>query len=156
MLAVLARVRDQREAVHRALERIATLEGSERDVAVAQLAILAGLRGLGEIWKQEREKMPFEIDVMENEILRELYEKGLTEGEARGEARGRAEGRAEGEARGKAIGEANVLRTQMEKRFGPLPGWARGRLESATTQQIETWTLAVLDARTLEDVFGQG
>lgn len=145
LVAILARVRSRKAAIRRALDRIATLKGRERELAVEQLAILAGLRGLEvEIVKEARRYMPFVIDLMENKIYRARYERGLAEGEAKG--------RAEGEAKGRAEGELRVLRALLTKRFGRLPAWARKRLESATTSQLESWSLKLLDAKTLEDV----
>jgi hypothetical protein len=89
MLAVLARVTSRQEAIRRALDRIAKLKRREREVAAEQLAILVGLRGLElELVSEAREYMPFVVDLMENRIFRQRYERGLAEGEARGEAKG--------------------------------------------------------------------
>jgi hypothetical protein len=88
MLAVLARVTSRQEAIRRALDRIAKLKRREREVAVEQLAILAGLWGLElELVSEAREYMPFVVDLMENRIFRQRYERGLAEGEARGETK---------------------------------------------------------------------
>lgn len=86
LLAVLARVRDRQATIRRALDRIATLEGKERELAIEQLIILAGLRGLAvEVVNEARKYMPFVVDLMENEVFRERYERGLAEGKAEGE-----------------------------------------------------------------------
>jgi hypothetical protein len=86
LLAVLARVRDRQATIRRALDKIATLEGKERELAIEQLVILAGLRGLAvEVVNEARRYMPFVVDLMENEVFRERYERGLAEGEAKGE-----------------------------------------------------------------------
>ena len=143
MLAVLARVSNRQEAIRRALDRIATLEGKERETALEQLAILAGLRGLElEVIAEARKYMPFVVDLMENKIFRDRYERGLAEGKAEGRAEGRVEG------------ELKLLQVQLNKRFGGLPAWAQQQVETATSEQIEAWSLKVLDAKTLEDVFG--
>lgn len=113
LLAVLARVRDRQATIRRALDRIATLEGKERELAIEQLIILAGLRGLAvEVVNEARKYMPFVVDLMENEVFRERYERGLAEG--------------------KAEGELKVLRAQLNKRFGELPAWAQERLGRRT------------------------
>ena len=52
-------------------------------------------------------------------------------------------------------GEANVLRRQLARRFGPLPSWAEQRLDQAGEAELESWTERVLDAQTLEDVFNR-
>jgi hypothetical protein len=41
----------------------------------------------------------------------------------------------------------------MERRFGPLPDWARDRVLAAQAVMVEEWSLRVLDAVTLEEVF---
>jgi len=104
MLAVLARVKSRQDAIRGVLGRIGKVEAKQRELAVEQLAILAGLRGL-------------------------------------------ADGRAEGERK--------VLRAQLKKRFGRLPVWAQKQLDEATAEQIEAWSLKLLDARKLEDVLGK-
>jgi predicted transposase YdaD len=140
MLAVLARVRSRKQTIRKVLDRIARLGGKGRELAVEQLAILAGLRGLEiEIIKEAREYMPFVVDLMENKIFRARYESGLEEG--------REEGRTEGELK--------LFRTLLKKRFGRLPAWAKKQIDSATAGQVEAWSLNVLEAKTLDDVFGR-
>jgi hypothetical protein len=63
------------------------------------------------------------------------------------------EGLREGRLEGRLEGESTLLQKQFERRFGPLPDWARQRLAAAGAEQLEAWALAVLDAATLEDVF---
>jgi len=68
----MARVKDRQATIRQALDRIATLEGKERELAIEQLIILAGLRGLAvEVVKEARRYMPFVVDLMENEVFRE-------------------------------------------------------------------------------------
>jgi predicted transposase YdaD len=144
MLAILARVKDRQAAIRRALDQIATLEEKERELAIEQLVILTGLRGLEvKVVKEARKYMPFVVDLMDNVIFRERYERGV------------AEGRAEGLSEGEAKGRAEVLQTLLTKRFGKLPAWAQERLAGATKEQIESWTLDLLDAQTLEAALGR-
>jgi hypothetical protein len=57
---------------------------------------------------------------------------------------------------GQHQGESRLLRRQLQRRFGAdLPKWVDERLERADTDQLETWGEALLDARTLETVFGE-
>ena len=63
------------------------------------------------------------------------------------------EGLREGRLEGRLEGESAVLRKLLERRFGPLPDWARQRLAEAAVEQLEAWALEVLDAGTLEEVF---
>ena len=61
----------------------------------------------------------------------------------------------EGEAKGRAEGWASILNRQLERRFGSLPAAVRKRIRSASVQELESWADAVLDAPTLEAVFGE-
>ena len=63
-----------------------------------------------------------------------------------------AEGRIEGEARG----EARLLRKQLIRRFGALPGWVDAKLAAAESEQLERWGERVLEAATLEAVLADG
>ena len=84
ILSVLAKVKNRREAVRRALDRIATLKGKKRELAVEHLTILAGLRGVeADVVEEARAYMPFVIDLMENAVFRNRYERGVAAGEAK-------------------------------------------------------------------------
>ena len=67
---------------------------------------------------------------------------------------GLAQGLAEGEARGEVKGQASLLARQLEKRFGPLPSSVKRLLRQAEATTVETWGLRLLEAQTMEDVFG--
>ncbi|MBF0304123.1 MAG: Rpn family recombination-promoting nuclease/putative transposase [Alphaproteobacteria bacterium] len=79
------------------------------------------------------------------EWQRQWKEEGLQEGRQEGLQEGRQEGRRQG--------ESIILRRILERRFGVLPDWARQRLSSADTALLEDWSLRVLDAESLDDVF---
>lgn len=66
---------------------------------------------------------------------------------------GKLEGRVEGKVEGKIEGEADLLRRQLVKRFGPLPDAIQQRLDRATSEQLEIWAERILDASTLSAVF---
>ncbi len=51
-------------------------------------------------------------------------------------------------------GEAALLERLLIKRFGPLSETTRSRLENASLEQLEGWADRVLDAATLDEVFG--
>jgi len=72
--------------------------------------------------------MPIHIDILENKVLGREYKRGLQEGELK------------------------VLRRQIEKRFGPIPGWAEARLQTRSTTELEDLIERVLDAQSLEDL----
>ena len=50
---------------------------------------------------------------------------------------------------------ANMLRGQLEAKFGNLPKWVDERLEAATSVQVERWSKKILTADTLEGVLGK-
>ncbi len=60
-----------------------------------------------------------------------------------------------GQARGVAHGVALVLRGQMEQRFGPLSAETLERLDQAEPERLMAWSLRVLDARSLDEVFAE-
>ncbi len=85
--------------------------------------------------------------------------KGLAAGEALGREKGKveglAEGEARGEARGRAEGEAKSLMRLLVKRFGPLPQPVIAQIAAGSIEELDRWVDRVLDAPTLEAVFGE-
>jgi len=59
-----------------------------------------------------------------------------------------------GEERGILKGEVKILKRQMSRQYGPLPGWAEERLAKASVDDLERWADRVLDAASIEEVFG--
>jgi hypothetical protein len=59
----------------------------------------------------------------------------------------------QGLEQGRHQGEANLLRRQLLRRFGPLPSWVDQRLEQASDAELGVWAERVLDAERLEDIF---
>lgn len=130
ILAVLAKLPDQKEGVRRILRRIAALEGDRRATAMAELMILAGLRKLAGVVKEEAEKMPIVYNIRENEALKPEFQRVREEG--------REEGR-ETEVR-------LLLRRILERRFGPLPEWASEHLDRRSIGQLEDLAERAIDA----------
>ncbi|MBF0140657.1 MAG: DUF4351 domain-containing protein [Magnetococcales bacterium] len=50
-------------------------------------------------------------------------------------------------------GEAKMLTRQLQRRFGSLPDWASEKIAQANSDALEEWSLRLLDARSLEEVF---
>jgi hypothetical protein len=90
----------------------------------------AGALDAGEQWKQERR----------------------LEGEQRGEKRGEQRGFQLGEQKGRPQGEAVLLLRLLERRFGMLLGWAMNRVLAADSAALETWSMRVLDAASVEEI----
>jgi len=68
--------------------------------------------------------------------------------------RHKAEGRAEGMEQGRVDGERAVLERLLLRRFGSVSPEVAARVGGASAADLETWAERVLDADTLEDVFG--
>ena len=128
VLAILTRLRDQRAAVREVVHKICLLEDTQRGIALRQLLILAGRRGLEEVVEREIAKMPITVNILENKVLGREFKRGIAEG------------------------ELNLLRLQIEKRFGPIPLWAKERLSNDSALNIEAVGLRLLDALSLEDL----
>lgn len=77
----------------------------------------------------------------------------VTSIERLGEKRGLEKGLEQGLAQGQHQGEATLLQRLLARKFGPLPKDLQQRIQSATPAQLETWSLNILDAATLDDVF---
>jgi len=136
IIAILARLRDHKEAVRTIVARIGDLPETERRNALEQLLILAGLRRLAQFVEQEARNMPMHINILENEVLGPVFKRGLEEGHQ--------EGRQEG--------EMAILRRLIEKRFGKVPGWVGEKLRALSAAELEELSVRLLDARSLEEL----
>lgn len=103
------------------------LRGSERQRVLAQLVLLCGLRELTGRLTMELKTMGATIDIAKNEILRDLMRDG----------------------------QANIIRIQLESKFGKLPKWVDERLSHAKLSDVERWAKKLLTAETLEGVLGK-
>jgi predicted transposase YdaD len=145
IVALLARVGDQRQATRLVLQRIAALEAGERRSALDRLLILAGLRkALEKVIEEEVEKVPILDDIRDHPLFGREYRRGLEEG--------RQEGREEGREEGRQEGELMMLRRQLEKRFGSVPASVAERLAKLSAKELEELSLRLLDARSMEDL----
>lgn len=68
--------------------------------------------------------------------------------------RWKAEGLAEGLVRGQAVGARQLLRRQLELKFGPVSSETAARLDGASDAEIDQWAGRVLTADTVADVMG--
>lgn len=100
--------------------------------------------------------MPIDLDIRDHEVLGPMFieaeQKGLQKGRQEGRQQGRQEGRQEGRQQGRQEGELIVLRRQIEKRFGPLPGWAAEKLAALPVSGLEDLSERVLDAASVEEL----
>lgn len=87
-----------------------------------------------------------ELRVMLAERLEQWADAYRAEGEAKGKAEGKAEGRTEG--------EALALQKLLSRRFGVVPAAVLEQISNAAIEQIDSWLDRVLDARSLDELFG--
>ena len=66
---------------------------------------------------------------------------------------GKAAGIEIGRSEGIAVGKAELLERQLTRKFGALSEASRSRLLSATDNELNDWSEALLVAATLEQVF---
>jgi len=64
------------------------------------------------------------------------------------------EGRAQGKAEGKAEATRAMVARLLERKFGPLSSQHRALLASATIEQLEQYSDALLSASSLDEVLG--
>ncbi|HIJ82783.1 MAG: DUF4351 protein [Magnetococcales bacterium] len=141
ILAILCRIDNQKDVIQEILYRISELSIKARADALTKLVILSRLRRLETVVKTEAEEMSLTFNVMENDVLRPLFVRAQMDGELVGEQRGRQEG------------EAKILTRQLQRRFGNLPEWANEKIAKAEPSLLEEWSLRILDAQSLDDVF---
>ncbi len=143
MLAILAKHPDGIQSIRRILKKLATLKGSSRKAAFQELFILAGLRRLGNVVREEVKRMPILEDIMKHDVLGPTFRQGRKEGLERGLEKGRQEG------------ELNLLRGLIKKRFGALPARAEKRLTKLSAAELEQVSLRLFDAKSVEELFGR-
>ncbi len=78
---------------------------------------------------------------------------GIEEGLQQGLERGLEQGLEQGLERGRRQALQDILEQQMLRRLGTVPAHARGRLQQADAAQLADWSLNLLDATTLDQVF---
>lgn len=67
----------------------------------------------------------------------------------------RQEGRETGKIEGRQQGAAITLQSQLTRKFGTLPDYIEHRIQTATSAQLGTWSLNILDAEALDEVFAE-
>lgn len=95
---------------------------------------------------EENNKMQYVTSVERMAIARGL-EKGMEQGLEQGIEKGREVGILEGERK--------TLRRQLLRRFKVIPDWAEDRILHGADAELEQWLDNMLDATTVESVFGE-
>jgi len=142
VIAVLARLGNEREAVRRILARIAQCEPQRRAVALRELTLLAGLRTVAPVIEKEAEQMPILNDIMDHPVLGRERKLGMK--------LGREEGREEGRGEGGRL----IVLGQIGRRFGPVSAAVRRRIEALSEPELQQMSLRLLDARSVDELLG--
>lgn len=71
----------------------------------------------------------------------------------KGIEKGMEKGIAQGLTTGQRTGQASLLQGMLTRKFGPLSDANQQRLKNAEPGQLEIWSLNLMDAETLDDVF---
>lgn len=133
ILAILARVPKQEDALRRIMAGIARLDPSKRQDTISQFLIVSGLRGLGKKVREEAEKMPVTESILDHDVIGPVYRSGME--------------------KGRLDGERAIVSRLLEKRFGPLSASVVERLNLSSTAALEEIGTRLLDASSLEEVF---
>jgi hypothetical protein len=131
VLSVLARLDDVHDGIARILKRIGNMKRkSDREAALSLLFQAAQLRDLQDTVSEELQKMPI---IVKTSINDKTFGPWIRKGMAKGAQR--------------------MLRLQLEKRFGVLPAAVDKRLASITETEAEKLALALMDAKSLDELF---
>lgn len=129
-LALLTKA-DRERVFQVVARRLRKLKGDEQADAARTFVLLSGILGIEEeVGRRLREDDM--IDMMQNKILGPALRVGL--------AQGRQEALAE------------TVAAQARRRFGRLPARVRAQIRAADEATLRKWSLAVLDAPTLQDM----
>jgi len=172
ILAVLAGLDDTAGGIRMILRNIMKLRKPLREPVLQQLLLTCGLRDLEQAARKELRAMPTNIDggriLMKYDFIREAFDKLVAEEvDKRVEARVRkqvaervkqqAAERMEQVAKQVAEQvqerEKRVVQLLLEKRFGKLPVSVTRRLAKLSSAQTEKLALAMMDAKSLKDLF---
>ena len=180
IMGVLVGLNDAPGGIRKLLRRITRLKKSQQEDAFQQLLVTCRLRDLREVAEKEAQNMPvnFAFDVTEYKFIADEVKRGRERGRQQGLQEGRREGLQEGRREGRQKGleqgleqglqqglqqgrkegllEGNreLVLSLLRKRFGRLPASVTRRIARMSHAQTEELAVAVLDARSLKDLFG--
>jgi predicted transposase YdaD len=89
--------------------------------------------------------MPILDDIVDHEVIGPAILQGRREG--------RQEGRQEGLQEGRQEGRLEMLRHQLEKRFGPIPASIDSRLSTLSAAELDSIAVRLFDVAKLEELF---
>lgn len=139
ILALLARLDNPVRIMPTILDRIGKLRKVLQGPALQQFLLTCHIRGLeSAAIKEIRAMSYFELDINKWPFLKDAYEKGREKGLEKGREKGIKE----------------TLRLALEKRFGRIPASITKRVAKMSDDQAQETVLAILDAKSLKDLFG--
>lgn len=139
VVAILTRLSEQPGAVRQILMKIMDGPEEERDEALTEIALLAGLRRLRDEVAREKEVMPIEEDIMDNWIIGPMIRRR----------------EAQASAQGMMQGQLDMLVRLIRKRFGRVTPRIRAKLNALQPDEITSACLRILDAERVDDIFAQ-
>ena len=145
------------EVYARAVRGLLTLEpdAARRAKYLEFIDIYAGLTE--NEFERYRRQHPEDGGTMAGVIQRardEGVQQGIQQGVQQGIQQGVQQGIRQGVRQGRIAGRRAILERQLLRRFGALPPAVLERLDTASAADLDAWAEGVLDAPTLEDVFG--
>ena len=100
------------------------------------------------------EMLETNIDRWEAQAIAKGVQQGMLQGMQQGMQQGIQKGMQKGIQQGMQQGEALLLQRLLTRRFGVLSATQLASIAAATPAQLETWGDCVLDAKSLDEVFG--
>jgi hypothetical protein len=85
--------------------------------------------------------------------MQQGMQRGMKQGLQQGMKQGLQQGMKEGMQQGMQHGQAMLLALQLTRRFGPLPDDVAARIAAASLDHLQDWATAVIDARSLDEIF---
>ncbi|NJL29495.1 MAG: transposase [Thermoanaerobaculia bacterium] len=141
------------EAIRRVIAAIQQMPLGEQGEAIRQ-DIARWLREVVVPARLPGEELP-EVNGLEevDEMLAERVKTWPKKWMAEGYQMGRQEGRQEGEQKGRLDGLREIVRLQLEQKFGSLSASDRQRLAGAAQDQLTRWAQSLLSASSPTEVF---
>ena len=131
VLSVLTRLRNKRKAMRQIVSRIAELDEAGQSSLFEQLSMVAGLRGLEPLVKEETGQMPITEDILKHQFIGPAYRQGREEGRQ---------------------SELRLVLRLITKRFGQIPASLDERLSRSSVDELEAIAERILDAASLEEL----
>lgn len=104
---------------------------------------------------EEETRMRY-VNSIERLAREEGLAKGMQEGREIGMQQGMQQGMRQGMYEGRRAGKAQVIRRQLQIRFGELPDAVQARLDAASEAQLDAWTDRLLTAESVDALFASG